>query len=308
MLGTTSTTATALKQYWVDMFIENLYDSFALKGLTKMAKVSKNSGTTVWWVGIGKVDPAGAASSEGADPTARSSRASRVSGVLTEYVNLIKNSKLFSDTAIDGTKEAIIKDLAKDAAITLDTVLYTKALAGGTVLYANGKAARNSIAKADTATVRDIRKAVNLLQKSGVPTWPDGYYVGLVHADVGFDIQSDSAWVDINKYRDSVKNDISGEIGRLYGVRFALAPAMTATNNFLINSGSASRDVYRTLIFGPDFLGQADLGEVDIVINEPGKTSELGQFNTYGYRFVSSSAVLTNSRCVRLESSASLGS
>lgn len=114
--------------------------------------------------------------------------------------------------------------------------------------------------------------------------------------------------MDINKYRDSVKNDITGEVGRLYGVRFALAPSMTATNAFMINSGSANRDVYKTLIFGPDYLGQADLGETDIVINEPGKTSELGQFNTYGYRFVSTSAVLANARCVRLESSASLGS
>lgn len=64
-VGTTTTTPTALKQYWHDFFLENLYDLLAMKGLTKQAKVPTGSGTTVWWVGIGKVNPVGAALTEG---------------------------------------------------------------------------------------------------------------------------------------------------------------------------------------------------------------------------------------------------
>ena len=59
-LGTTTTTAKALKNYWHDFFIENLYDNLAMKGLTKGAKVPKGSGKTVWWVGVTKVSPVGA--------------------------------------------------------------------------------------------------------------------------------------------------------------------------------------------------------------------------------------------------------
>jgi hypothetical protein len=62
------------------------------------------------------------------------------------------------------------------------------------------------------------------------------------------------------------------------------------------------------MIMGPDFLGQSELGGLEVVINEPGRGSELRQFNTYGYKFVMAVERLKDSRAVRLESSASLGS
>ena len=302
--GTTTTTANALKQYWHDFFIENLVDNLAMRGLTKLAKVPKNNGKVVWWVNINKVSGAGASLSEGADPTPRSSAASRVSATLTEYGNLIKNSRLFMDTAIDGVKEQIMKDLARDAAKTLDDAVLAVALAGSNVIYPGAVAARNSIAAANTATIKEVRKAVRLLELSSVPRFPDGFYAGLVHPDVAYDLQTDSAWTDIVKYRDTVKYDIPGEVGRIWGVRFAMAPTIP----ILVNSGSANRDVYRTLVFGPDFIGQSELADLEMVMNEPGKTSELGTFNTYGYRFLVASAILKNARGVRIETSASLGS
>lgn len=87
-------------------------------------------------------------------------------------------------------------------------------------------------------------------------------------------------------------------------MRFALAPSIP----ILVNSGSANVDIYRTVIFGPDYLGQADLGNLDIVMNEPSKNSELGVTCTYGYVFYTAFARLSESCCVRLESSASKGS
>lgn len=303
-VGTTTTTANALKQYWHDFFIERLVDNLAMKGLTKRAKVPMGSGKTVWWVGVSKVSGAGATLSEGADPTARSSAAIRVSGTLTEYGNLIKNSRLFMDTALDGVKEQIIADLARDASKTVDDAILAAALASGTVIFAGAASHRSNIVLASTATVRDIRKAVRLLNLSSVPRFPDGFYVGLVHPDVAYDLQTDAAWTDIVKYRDTVKYDIAGEMGKIWGVRFAMAPTIP----ILVNTGSANVDVYRTLIFGPDYIGQSDLGDLEVVINEPGKTSELGQFNTYGYRFVMATSVLQSVRAVRIESSAKLGS
>lgn len=273
-----------------------------MKGLTKRAKIGTGNGKVVFWVGINKVD-AGGTLSEGADPTARSSKAFRVSGTLTEYGNMVKNSRLFMDTSIDGTKEQVITDLARDAAKLVDDTLLSAALAGGTVLFAGTATHRSNIISASTANITTVRKAVRLLQLSSVPTFPDGFYVGLAHPDVAFDLQSDSAWQDIVKYRDTVKYDIVGEIGQIWGVRFKRAPTIP----ILTNSGSAAVDVYRTLIMGPDYLGQSDLGDLEIIINEPGKTSELGQFNIYGYRFVMAQAVLQNARAIRIESSASLG-
>lgn len=300
--GTTTTTASALKQYWHDFFIENVYDWQAMKGLTKMARVPKGSGKVVWWVQVGKVNPVGASLTEGADPSTRSSRATRISGTLTEYGNLVKNSRLFMDVAIDGTKEQIMKDLAKDAAKTLDDTVLAKALGGSNVIYAGSKVHRSDVVEANTATIRDIRRAVRALQLSSVPRFADGFYVGLIHPDVAFDLQTDTGWTDIVKYRDTVKYDIVNEVGRIWGVRFALAPTIPV----LINSGSASTDIYRTLIFGPNFVGQSELGELEIVMNEPAKASELNMYNTYGYRFVLATEIIDQTMGIRLESNASL--
>lgn len=300
--GTTATTASALKQYWHDFFIERLVDLLAMKGLTKRATIPTGNGTTVFWVGISKVD-SGGQGTEGADPTSRSSRAFRVSATLKEYNNLVKNSRLFMDTSIDGTREQIISDLARDAAKVADDTVLATALSGKNVVFAGAATHRSNIIKASTATIKAVRNAVRLLQNSSVPRFPDGYYVGLVHPDVAFDLQSDTAWTEVSKYRDTVKYDIVGEVGSLYGVRFAYAP----TISILVNTGSANVDVYRTLIFGPDFIGQSDLGDLEVVINEPGKTTELGTFNTYGYRFVMANSLLQDARGVRLESSASMG-
>lgn len=301
-IGTTTTTAQALKQYWNDFFVERLVDFLAMKGLTKRASVPGNNGTTVFWVGINKVD-AGGVLTEGADPTTRSSKAFRVSAVLKEYGNLVKNSRLFMDTSMDGVREQIMGDLARDAAKVLDDTVLATALAGSNVVFAGTATHRSNIIKASTATIKTVRQAVRLLELSSVPRFQDGFYVGLIHPDVKYDLQTDSAWQDIVKYRDTVKYDIVGEVGSIWGVRFALAPTIP----LLVNTGSANVDVYRTLIFGPDFVGQSDMGDLEVVINEPGKTTELGQYNTYGYRFVLASALLQNARGVRIESSASLG-
>jgi N4-gp56 family major capsid protein len=239
---------------------------------------------------------------EGADPTARSAAASRISGTLTEYGNLVKASRLYMDVAIDGTREAIMKELAYDAANLIDNNIRDTAIAGGTTLFAATATHRSNVIKAHTATIKDIRKALRLLELSSVSRWPDGYYVGLVHPDVSFDLMTDTAWMDINRYRDTVQFDIKGEVGKLYGVRFVSTPKLSV----LLNSGSGNTDIYRSLIFGPEYLGESELGDLEVVINEPGKGAELNTFNTYGYRFVQANAVLKAARCIRLESNSSL--
>lgn len=299
-VGTTTTT-NIRKQYWHNYFISNLYDYLTFHDIAKRAPVPAGNGTVVWWSGLSKVNPAGASLTEGADPTARSSAASRVSGTLAEYGNLIKNATLFMDTALPGVREGIMKDLAKDGALTLDNVVRDRAIAGGTALYANAKVHRSDTVEASTATIKDIRKGVRLMQISSVPAFAGGDFAGLIHPDVVFDLQSDSAWTDFVKYRDTVKWDLAGEVGRIYGVRFKIAPTIP----ILTNSGSANVDVYRTMIVGEDYVGLSELGKLRIVMNEPGAGSELGTFNTYGYVFVASCERLSNQKAVRLESSSS---
>ena len=181
---TTTTTPANLKNFWQNFFISNLYDKRVFDGLTKKTKVGKGQGKVVWWYGMGKMSPVGAAATEGSDPTARSASASRISGTLAEYVNLVKASRLYMDVAIDGTREQILKELAYDAANLMDNNIRDTAIAGGTVLFGASASHRSNIVEATTATVKDIRKALRLLELSSVDRWADGFYTGLVHPDI----------------------------------------------------------------------------------------------------------------------------
>jgi len=183
-LGTTTTTSSPLSTYFNDMFIENLWANLALKGLTKRGTVPGGSGKSVYWVNIGKPNAVGASLTEGTDPTTRSTRASRVSAVLAEYGNLVLDSNMFLDTSIDGTREQIIKGLAKDAAKLLDDTGLAVALAGTNVVFGGASTHRSNVISASSATVAAVRNAVRLLRISAAPAFPDGAFVGLCHPDV----------------------------------------------------------------------------------------------------------------------------
>jgi N4-gp56 family major capsid protein len=212
-------------------------------------------------------------------------------------------SRLAMDTSVGGTKEALMKELGEDAAGLVNSSIQTAALGGGTVIYGKDKVHRSDVIKACTATVRDIRRAVRLLQLSSVPMFDAQTYAGLLHPDVQFDIQTDSNWTNVNLYQQQAKGIFTGETGQMYNVRFKLAPTIP----ILVNSGSANVDIYRTLICGREFVAWSELDTLKMIMNEPAKTRELGTANAYGYYFRAVSTVLSNQKAVRLETSATLG-
>lgn len=301
--GTTTTGAQLLKQYWTNRFLETLYDDLAFTDIATKFPVPSNNGKVVWYYKLNRISPVGSTPSEGSDPTGRSASATRISATLAEYANMYFISRLAMDTSVGGTKEALIRDLGKDAAALVNSTIQSAALGGGTALYAKGKVHRSDVIKACTATVADIRKAVRLLQLSSVPMFDGQTYAGLLHPDVQFDIQTDSAWTNVNLYQQQAKGIFTGETGQLYNVRFKLAPTIP----ILVNSGSANVDIYRTLILGREFVAWSELDNLKLIQNEPAKTREMGVANAYGYYFRAVSTVLSNQKAARLESSSTLG-
>ena len=130
---------------------------------------------------------------------------------------------LLDMTALDPVINDAIEQMADQGALSLDTLIrneLTTSADATNVLYATGTE-RSAIAATNKLTSTLLRKAVRTLKKNKAPMFSDGgkpYYVAIVGPDTTFDLQDDTAWLDVSKYQDKEKI-YSGEIGTIFGVK-----------------------------------------------------------------------------------------
>jgi len=163
------------------------------------------------------------------------------------------------------------KRVGIDAIRTVDRSIATAVLAGtGLTLTVAGTG----------IVAEDIRRWVAQLKAAEIPTFSDGFYVCMVHPNVIFDVQGDTAiggWIEASKYADPSRL-LNGEIGRMYGMRFVETTVGT------LNVGAP--DTYNTVAFGPDYYAFGDLQTVESYLVRPGgdHSDALAQKALVGYK------------------------
>ena len=129
-------------------------------------------------------------------------------------------------------------------------------------------------------TAADIRRWVVDMKTAHIPTFPDGFYVAMAHPDVLYDLQGDTAiggWIEASKYA-APGQLLTGEIGRIYGVRFVETTVGTRI--------AGSPDTFNTVLFGPDYFAFGDLQSVQSYMVRPGgdHSDPLAQKGLVGYK------------------------
>lgn len=165
---------------------------------------------------------------EGVTPAGNKMSVSTVTATVEQYGDYIEQTDLLELTAIDNTIVETTKKLADQAGKTLDTVVREVISAGTNVLYcpknADGKytevLSRADIDSSAKLRVRDVFRAAAELKAMNAPKI-DGSYVAIIHPYVAYDLMQEAGdqWVDIAKYA-SPENLLTGEIGKLAGIRF----------------------------------------------------------------------------------------
>lgn len=108
--------------------------------------------------------------------------------------------------------------LADQASLSLDTISRNALNAGLNVQYTGSNVARSTITAADKLTYADIKKAVRTLRRANAKPFADGFFHGITHVDVYYDLTSDPMWVDVAKYQD--KSSVEKyELGTIYKVK-----------------------------------------------------------------------------------------
>lgn len=193
-------------------------------------------------------------------------------------------SELFDMVHIDANIEDRVSMFGDAGARSVDALVRDELATCTNVLYANGKTARSALAATDKLTSKELRKAVKILKKANAQTF-DGYYVAIVGPDVIYDLQEDEDFVKVGHYQNK-EAIFSGEVGRLWGVRFVES---TETKIFE-NAGASGADVASVIVLGKHAYGYSGLKGVakPRVIVKPagsaGTADPLDQISTVGWK------------------------
>ena len=199
---------------------ELIHDQFAQKH-----PIPKNSGKTIEFRKYDSLPKALTPLTEGVTPAGQKLSMGVITATIKQYGGFIELSDILDLTAIDNNLVQATRLLASQAGRTADTIT-REVLAGGTnVVFSGGKTNRASLVGGSTTeadncylTVDDIRRAVRALKVMNAQKI-NGYFAGIIHPDVAYDLMNDKKWVDVKTYSDP-DGIYEGEIGKIEGVRF----------------------------------------------------------------------------------------
>ena len=160
---------------------------------------------------------------EGVTPDGQSMKVKTITSEVKQYGGYVTLSDMLMMTAIDNNLVQATKLIAPQAGRTLDTITREVINAATIVQFAGGVDSRDELSYTDeetncNITVDTVKKAVRFLETQDAPKI-NGYYVGIIHPYVKYDLMKDPDWKTPHEYVDT-ENVYNNEIGELYGVRF----------------------------------------------------------------------------------------
>jgi N4-gp56 family major capsid protein len=199
---------------------ELYYDSL----VEVQATNATSRGTSVTFTIASDLAEASTALTETSDVTPVAMADSYVTVTPLEYGNAVQLTAKLGATAFFEVNPIAANVIGWNAGISTDAIARTAAGAGTNVAYTSGTT-RAGLAKTNTLTGNDVRKAVASLRKNNVPTF-NGMYKGLIHPDVSYDFRGATGgtnWSDPHVYSDP-SGIYNGVIGNFQGVQFMETP------------------------------------------------------------------------------------
>lgn len=274
-----------------------VYNQFGQK-----RNIPKNNGKTINFRKFSPLPKATTPLTEGVTPDGHSLTITEITATVKQYGSYVATTDVLRLTSLDPVVTETNKLLGAQAGETLDYITALTVNGGTNRLLPGGLETVDELTADSVITVDDIINAVRIL-KNNYAEKIDGSYVAFVHPDVAMDIMLDPKWENPRDYCDP-KDKYSGELGRLYGVRFVETPeAYTYEKD--VNGGHAK--IYCTLIIGANAYGVTEVegGGLKMIAKDP--TDPLNQVYTQGWKAIHTAEILTNEYMVRIESVASKG-
>lgn len=213
----------ALRKFYDRNLILNALPNLVHDQFGQKRNIPQGGGKTINFRRLAPLPKAMSPLTEGVTPRGNDLTWSTIESTLQQYGDYITISDVLQTTGIDSNLIEAGEILARQAGETLDAITREVLSSGTNVQYANGQLARYLLAGGkesgnDYLTVDAIKQAVRTLKRNNAKRI-NNYYVGIIHPDVCYDLMDDPKWENVKTYCDP-EDMYSGEIGRLYGVRF----------------------------------------------------------------------------------------
>ena len=218
-----------MKTFYDKALIELASPSLVHDQFGQKRKIPKNGGRSVEFRSFSSLPKATKAITEGVTPTGNKLNVTAITCTPEQYGDYVELSDVFELTSVDNTIIEATKKLACQAGLTLDTVVRNELNGGTNVMFCpkvseNGAETevieRGALDRTCKLTVKQIFKAAAELKAMNAPKI-DGYYVGIIHPYVAYDLMQEAGdrWISVNQYAKP-ENILRGEIGTIGGVRF----------------------------------------------------------------------------------------
>ena len=263
--------------------------------------IPRNGGKTIEFRRFAPLATAPTPLTEGTPPTPKDLAVTAITATIDQYGDVVSFTDLVSTVTIDPILAETTKILAEQAAQTIDEVMRDVLVTGTQVRYASGVANRAAVAA--NITVDDLRLSILDLKLGRAPKISGGY-VALIHPAVSHDLMGTTEWVQANN-ENQTGRVFSGEMGRLYGVRFIESDVCKVFSG----AGAGGVDVYATLLFGQEAWGMVNLAGHNLrtfykALGSAGTADPIDQQQTMGWKVAFVAKILTNEFMVRLETAA----
>ncbi len=315
-LGTAQGTATGaaanlIRSYYDRVLLERVYQDTRYYQFGEKKPLPTNDGTSVTWnmprsLGLGYTLSEGVPTSTGFTLSSV-----KVSALIRQFGGHVPISDLASLTTITDLGELATRELADQAALTIERVTYSELINHYTMVA--GSSAHHmfktsaevtdywgqisavsttvyTVSSTNVIAVSDIRAAVKVLRAQGAKPYDEknNMFIAIMDVQTADDIKGDSTWINWHQYAGNgmaVEGLYKGEIGSVYGAR------VVETNNGPICRGSnaggtASTMAYGTAVFGTGFFGVTELdgGIKTMIATGSDKRDPLNQMTVYGWK------------------------
>ena len=210
--------APSVIQYYERTVLQNMKPELVHNRDAQKRTLPLNNGKTIQFRRITALPPITAPLVEGETPAGQTMTETAFTAMVKPYGGHIEVTDEFNFYLLGNKHKEAAETLADQAALSLDTISRNALNAGMNVQYAGANSARSTIAATDKLTYADIKKAVRTLRRANAKPFSDGFYHGIVHPDVVYDLTSDAMWTDVTKYQDKSKVE-KYELGTIYKVK-----------------------------------------------------------------------------------------
>ena len=301
----TSGLSAEIKTYYSDYLIDNASPELVHDQFGQKRPIPQGNGKIVEFRRYAPLGKALTPLTEGVTPDGQALSVSTITAEVHQYGGYVTISDILDMVAIDDNIVQATQLLGQQAGMTLDTITREVLNGGSNVQYGDGTSkigSRAALTASNVLTVKGIQWAVRTLKRENAKPVSGGYFAGIIHPDVTYDLTRDDEWRWPHQYVDTAEL-YTGEIGRVAGVRFV---ETSEAKLWVSAAASSSLDVYSTLIIGANAYGVTEIqgGGLQHFVKAKGSAGTadpLDQRSTVGWKATKAAVRLVEEYMVRIE-------